>query len=93
VLGDFAHFLDVFRIERDALEHEFRARVAAVMNGGNADDRGRVVAQCWQDASDLEARWSARMRAPLPTGTPFEAGWAEMNGLAGLWLSGRDGHA
>jgi len=55
ILGDFGRFLDEIREERDALEAEFRARVAAVLSGGSLEDKSHEVATCWQRAIAVEA--------------------------------------
>lgn len=84
--GDFPGFIEEIREERDAAERVFRERVAAVRSSGNPEERFRVVAQCWEEASLLEERWSsrARERKTVQRGSPYEEIWQLMNSLAGL---------
>lgn len=85
VRGDFAKFIDGLRGERDALEASFEARIRAVLNGGSAADRSRVVAQCWEEALAAEDRWEARINlASVSDDAPYLAGWDAMNQQAGL---------
>lgn len=63
LFGDFARFVAAIRPERDALEAEFRNRIAEVLNGGTAADRARVVATCWKDAIAVEDRWYGSLAA------------------------------
>jgi dipeptidase len=83
VLRDFARFIREIGAERDALEMSFRSRVAAVLNSGDAIQRTRVVAQCWQEALDTENRWHARIAgAHCFGGSEYRLAWEEMNWLA-----------
>jgi len=78
-------FVDGIRSERDALEADFHARIDAVADGGSASDRRRVVAACWQEAAEAEARWSRRLRTAGDTVVmPYHSSWTKMNELAGL---------
>lgn len=86
VLSDFARFLGDIRPERDALEASFRVRVAAVLGGGDSRDRERVVAECWNEALEMEAQWHARIEPPSLEDTVFAKEWEQMNRLAGLAL-------
>jgi hypothetical protein len=86
LMGDFPHFLERIRDERDALEALFRARVKEVLNGGTREERSRVIAECWQAASEMEGRWLAQMptRPVTPVDTPYREGWARMNEIAAM---------
>jgi dipeptidase len=85
LLTDFAKFIEDIRSERDALEASFDVRMKAVLNGGSAADRARVVAECWSQALDAEDRWFARMNRTAATEeTPYRTAWLKMNQIAGL---------
>lgn len=85
LLGDFERFIDEIAPERDALEAEFVSRIAAVLRGGSAVERARVVAECWDRAIAVEGQWCTRLGAtPSLRDTPYAAAWAEMNRLAGF---------
>lgn len=86
ILGDFAMFLADIRAERDALEADFQARIAAVLNGGSAAERARVVAECWKEAAAMEDRWFAlrRTRGVAEDETPYRSAWSHMSRLAGF---------
>ena len=85
LLGDFPKFLAELQDERDGLESSFQRRVVDVLKGGTTEDSALVVQTCWKEASEMEARWHARVckMSPAPE-TPFSAAWGEMNELAGL---------
>lgn len=88
MLGDFAAVLRDIRVERDALEETFRARIAAVVNGGNRSDRESVVAGCWREAIAVEKRWAERARSARSSGDEaYIAGWSAMNALAGIEIT------
>jgi dipeptidase len=88
VLTDLDQFLRRIHKERDVLEASFRDRVSAVLNGGNTEERSRVIADCWQEALETENRWLETMGTPTVFGeTPFHLGWLEMSREAGLELS------
>jgi secernin len=88
IAGNFKQFLDDVRDERDALEAQFIARVAAVVDGSTAD-RASVVAQCWQEADALETKWLAqRDRWVSSADSPQREGWARMNEVAGMTPAG-----
>lgn len=85
VVGDYSAVVSAIAAERDALEEDFRARVADVLDGGNAADRDRVVASCWADAAATEDRWSAELGEGVSVaGDPYHDAWAELNSIAGL---------
>jgi secernin len=48
--------------ERDALEADFRERIALALNG-DARYQQRVVAECWRDAAATELRWWSGIEA------------------------------
>jgi secernin len=88
IVGNFKQFLDDVRGERDALEAQFIARVAAA-TGASAADRAFVVAQCWQEADALEAKWlTQRDRWFSSADSPRREGWARMNEIAGIASAG-----
>ena len=62
MLGVFGVSLASIGGERDALEADFRARIAAVLDGGDTVDQAQVVAACWQDAIATEERWLNEIR-------------------------------
>lgn len=83
--GDFGRFLESIRAERDALEAGFRARLRAVVDGGNPADRAKAVEDCWHEAQAMEDTWAQRMKPSRSTGkSPYDSGWDEMNRLAGV---------
>jgi dipeptidase len=83
MLGDFAIQLAAIRDERDALEADFRARIASALDGDMAD-RAQAVAACWQDAQAAEDRWMAEIDAVPPGDAAYRASWLDMNRLAGV---------
>jgi dipeptidase len=84
MLADFATHLAAIRAERDALEQDFQARIAAVLESGTPSERARVVAECWADAEAAEQRWMAEPHAAAETALSpsYRSAWAEMNRLA-----------
>jgi len=83
--GNFGELLDDIALERDVLESSFRARVRAVLSGGNASARAFVIEQCWQDAIEMEDRWFARLEQGVSRDvSPYGATWARMNEMAGM---------
>jgi secernin len=85
MLADFAINLAAIREERDALEADFRARVASVMDGGSNADRARIVGECWGAACETEDRWFTELDAAAPPGeAAYRASWLDMNRLAGV---------
>lgn len=83
--SDFGRFIADIRAERDAVEDEFRIRVAAVLNDGRAVERARVIDECWRRAEELEAKWHARLR-PISVDHPadYPQAWQELSQLAGI---------
>lgn len=85
LMHDFPAYLADIREERDALEAEFRHRVQAVRAGGSITERSRVIAQCWQEAMAMEARWQARIgSADAINDAAYRAAWTKMNRVAGV---------
>lgn len=84
-LGDFGGLLADIEPERDALEADFRARIAAVLSGGSTVECAHVVAECWRDAIQTEQRWLAGL-ADVPLSRVSDGGeeWHRMNRIAGL---------
>lgn len=84
VFRGLARFIDDIGDERDALELQFRVRMNAVIDGGNAVDRLQAVQQCWQEATEMEEAWSARFRTPavMVAGFSYDQRWREMSRLA-----------
>jgi hypothetical protein len=88
LLGDFPRFLADIRVERDALENDFRLRVARVLDGGSSAERAQEVARCWLEAASLEERWLARMSTRQTRDeSSYHAAWREMNRIAALDLA------
>lgn len=86
MLADFPVHLATLRDERDALEAAFRARIAAVLDGGSATDRAREMAACWAEADAVERRWMAKLGEDrgVVLRPEYRAAWAEMSQLAGM---------
>ena len=85
LLGDFAHFLEIIRAQRDALEADFHAKVTAVVRGGSTGERTQVIAACWKEAIDTENGWIAQWRASgEPDRTPYAAAWSRRNRIADM---------
>lgn len=94
LLGDFNQFLADIGAERDALEREFDERIKSVTESGSAADRAQVVAQCWRDAMELEARWCERISAATsPIDAAYVDGWQKLNRVAGLELATSEAEA
>ncbi len=88
LMRGFTEFLAEISSERDDLEALFRIRVAAVLDGGDAADRARVIARCWDEAFKLEEQWLERVAGTIVRDdTPFHAAWSGMNWTAGLVLT------
>lgn len=84
VFAGFAAFEEGIAAERDALEADFRGRVAAIADA-DAPDRARVVADCWREAAEVEERWYARVAGARPTAQDaYHAAWIGINDAAGL---------
>jgi secernin len=87
LLDNFAKFVADIRAERDALEADFHARMAAVVNGGSMTDRSNAVVGCWKDAMEMEDRWYAEINPKSSSeDTPYVSEWAKMNRLGGIDL-------
>ena len=90
VRRDFGRFVEDIRAQRDSLEAEFRNRVHRVVGSDDSQERCRVIAQCWQDAAEMEAQWHLRMRhtsaAEYDSHAAVVAGWQQMNVLAAMDL-------
>lgn len=84
LLSDFGTFLEAIRPERDALETQFRARVASVLDGGDALERARVIEACWREALALEERWRERIALSVPQPGAHTRAWETLNRIAGL---------
>lgn len=85
MLGDFAIYLAAIHQERDALEADFRTRIATVLNGGTGPDRAHVVQGCWDEAIATEDRWLLEIHGASPPGeAAYCTAWQEMNRLAGV---------
>jgi secernin len=84
-LGDFDKVLADISAERDALESEFRHRVYAALSAADRADCAQVVAACWQEAIETEARWHARVKSEAaPHDEAYVAEWRKLNQLAGI---------
>jgi secernin len=87
LMRGFTQFIDEIHQECDTLEATFHARVKAVLNGGSAADRAQVVAECWQEATNTEDRWYARVnRVFLSDDSPYHAIRLRMSRIAGMDL-------
>lgn len=80
VLAGYPAALAQIAPERDALEADFRARMAA------ADDPAAVAGACWAEAAEAEARWTAALagRPGRAMGRSAALAWARLNGVAGF---------
>ncbi len=74
-----AAFADI----RDRLEADFRARIAAAINGPVGRLRA-VVQTCWDDADAAEADFRQRLRLAQPPRGAFAQSWRRLNKAAGL---------
>jgi secernin len=84
LMSDFSAFINAIRGQRDALEADFLTRMAAVLNGGSAAERSRVVAECWKDASELEDRWLTQIKMMERNhDTAYRSAWENMSRIAG----------
>lgn len=84
LLGDFTHFLDQIRAERDALEAAFRVRIDAVLAADEVQ-RARAIAECWREADEMEACWYRKMVSmPTVQDARYVSAWSRMNELARL---------
>jgi secernin len=83
--GDFGRFIEDIRVDRDALEADFRARIKEVSNGGSIQERTRVVAQCWNEATEMEGRWHKRI-APkrFSHDAVYTSTWETLDKIAGV---------
>jgi secernin len=85
LLGDFPKFLCEISGERDAVEAQLYARMAEVIDGGTPAERARAIAQCWQEAEQVEERWLAKLEHKLLEGNSrYTAAWLRMNRVAGV---------
>lgn len=85
ILSDFGRFLNEIRAERDALEADFRARVNGVIKGCSVAERAQVVADCWEEAIEMEEGWFARIGSKsFSETTSYVSAWEEMNRIAGV---------
>jgi secernin len=86
-LHDFPAAMAIVSAERDALESDFRARMAEAWPRG---DQGVAAAidGCWRDADAAEHRWRHALapttRAPSSIGGPAAIAWARLNRVAGF---------
>jgi hypothetical protein len=86
-MGNFAAFLATISSERDALEASFVARIESVRHHGTASERGRVVAECWREAVEMEERWQTELRSrsvQAVADVGYRAAWRRMNRIASL---------
>lgn len=73
---DFAAVLAGFAVERDALEADFRARMARSREAA-------TIAACWAEADALEARWSQRLTGRSTADAVYAQTWAGFERAAG----------
>jgi dipeptidase len=90
VRRDFGRFVDDIRAQRDSLEADFRDRLHRVVGSDDPQERTRVIAQCWQDAAEMEEQWYLRIRhgtaAAYDSRAAVVAGWDQMSVLAAMDL-------
>jgi secernin len=85
LVADIAGFLTDIRDERNSVEADFQALVIEVLDGGNAEDRSRAMAECWSKAIEIESSWFSRInRKPFAGDGSYTSEWIRMNRLAGL---------
>jgi len=85
LMGDFGGFVTGIAQERDLLEARFHTRVREVLNGGDASDRARVVAECWSEACALEDGWRSRIsRSCRKADSPYQGAWCAADRAAGM---------
>jgi secernin len=85
LMGDFGGFLARISHERDSLEAKFHAQIREVLNGGDAADRARVIANCWAEASALETRWMSLIgEMDQRSDSGYQAAWLAMDRTAGM---------
>lgn len=86
VLRDYAGRAGIVIAERDALEADFQARIAAVREGPLEALKAEVTA-CWREAEAAEARWTAAVQTLAPSAhrtSPLHRSWARLNAVAGF---------
>jgi hypothetical protein len=85
-LADFAAALIAFAPERDRLETSFIERVDRVRRDGDTVAISSVIADCWREAEETEARWLGQAVRPAksPGASAFRRSWARLNHVAGL---------
>ena len=90
-LDDFAAALAVIGPERDRLERAFIDQVDAARRVDDPVALQTVIADCWRQAAQTEARWlgqiatsakTSKTAQPAPAG--FRKSWARLNHVAGL---------
>jgi secernin len=83
---DLPRFVKDIAAERDSLELNFHDRMASVRENGSAEERYAVIASCWEEATDTEARWLKQLhKQPLiNSADAYAATWSKMNALAGM---------
>jgi dipeptidase len=89
IRSDLGGFLTAISAERDLLEADFDRRVKAVLSGGNATDKARVIADCWREALEVETRWLEYIQ-PRATrdDTPFAREWSRLDREARMEIVG-----
>lgn len=86
VLGDYGDLIG-FAAERDALEASFLARVdAELAQRADPDALRTLVDDCWREAAEAEARWTAALPTPRRGVNPpaYGRSWARLNQVAGF---------
>ena len=90
-LDDFAAVLAVIAPERDRLEQAFIELIDAARRMDDPVAMRSVIADCWRQAAQTEARWlgqiatsakTSKTAQPAPAG--FRKSWARLNHVAGL---------
>lgn len=86
-LPDFACRLAEIAPERERIEQSFIDRIDQARLTADPVAMGAVIADCWREAAETEARWlghaaTAAKTAKAPAG--YRRSWARLNDVAGL---------
>jgi dipeptidase len=90
-LADFAGALVRIAPERDRLEQAFMERVDLARKSGDPVAMRTVIADCWREAAQTEARWLGQIATSAKTGKTavrppagYRGSWGRLNHVAGL---------
>lgn len=87
ILCDYAHRMDLFRVDRDTLEASFLAHYGAVSQQTETD-RLRYTRECFARASELTDQWAQKLeREPVRQPRPFlyKKAWNELDAAASFY--------